>query len=113
MAIPNIPNGISKIEREEYNRIKPYLEEAKLTELDRASLLGYLSAYRLMIQAACNLEEYGYFLTVGEKGYQQISPHLTAFKTSSEIMLRYLKSLGFDKARINEDNEVLLSDEEL
>lgn len=87
-AIPDCPPELNEPARREWDRLVGELAKLRiLTNLDRAALATYCSAYALWAEAIQAIEEHG-ALVKSPSGYPIQSPYLAIANRQAEIMMR-------------------------
>jgi len=97
-AIPECPPELSERARREWDRLVGELSKLRLiTNLDRAALATYCSAYALWAEAVEAIQQYGAMIK-SPNGYPVQSPYIAIANRQAEIMLRISSEFGFTPA---------------
>ena len=97
-AIPDCPPELSPAARKEWDRLATELGSLRiLTNLDRAALAAYCTAYALWAEATVQIEKYGAMIK-SPQGFPIQSPYLAIANRQAEIMMRIASEFGFTPA---------------
>jgi len=92
--IPECPKHLDKLAREEWQRVCETLFRSRvITQVDRAALAGYCSAWSIYVQADRELQRAG-LLSIGERGVAYQSPHLNVLSMALKQMRGFAVELG-------------------
>ena len=96
--VPECPNELGPVARQEWDRLAGELGKLKiLTALDRAALAAYCGAYALWAEATHAIQEYG-TMVKSPSGYPIQSPYVSIANRQAEIMMRIASEFGFTPA---------------
>jgi P27 family predicted phage terminase small subunit len=96
--IPDCPDHLSDLARQEWNRIAATLHDlGVLTSVDRAALAAYCQTYGRWVEAEQKLQETPTLFKT-PSGYVQQSPWLSVSNKQLELMGRYMVELGLTPA---------------
>jgi P27 family predicted phage terminase small subunit len=97
-AVPDCPPELSDAAKTEWDRLAGELSKLRLlTNLDRAVLAAYCSAYALWAEAVEAVQKYG-AMVKSPNGYPIQSPYIAIANRQAEIMLRISSEFGFTPA---------------
>jgi P27 family predicted phage terminase small subunit len=96
--IPDCPAELGPLARKEWDRLVTQLGPLRLlTQLDRAALATYCSAYGLWAEATEAIQKYGVMIK-SPQGFPIQSPYLSIANRQAEIMMRIASEFGFTPA---------------
>ena len=96
--IPDCPPELSPSARKEWDRLAEELSALRmLTNLDRAALAAYCTAYALWAEANEAIQKYGVMIK-SPQGFPIQSPYLSVANRQAEIMMRIASEFGFTPA---------------
>jgi P27 family predicted phage terminase small subunit len=97
-AIPECPPELSPAARKEWDRLATELGSLRiLTNLDRAALAAYCTAYALWAESNEAIQKYGVMIK-SPQGFPIQSPYLSVANRQAEIMMRIASEFGFTPA---------------
>lgn len=97
-AVPDCPPELSEAARSEWNRLASELAPLRIvTNLDRAALAAYCSAYGLWAEATEAIHKYGAMIK-SPSGFPVQSPYVAIANRQTEIMIRIASEFGFTPA---------------
>jgi P27 family predicted phage terminase small subunit len=97
-TIPECPPELSPAARKERDRLAAELGALRmLTNLDRAALAAYCTAYALWAEANEAIQKYGVMIK-SPQGFPIQSPYLSVANRQAEIMMRIASEFGFTPA---------------
>jgi P27 family predicted phage terminase small subunit len=97
-SIPECPPELGETAKQEWERMVTQLGPLKiLTQLDRAALASYCSAYGLWAEATKAIQTYG-AMVKSPTGYPVQSPYVSIANRQTEIMMRIASEFGFTPA---------------
>jgi P27 family predicted phage terminase small subunit len=92
--IPDCPEHLDLVAREEWARITPELHGMRiLSRIDRAALAAYCQAWSRWVDAEDNLRKFGTIIKT-PKGYPIQNPYLAIANTAIDTMRRFLVEFG-------------------
>ena len=96
--VPDCPNELGPVARQEWDRLAGELGKLKiLTALDRAALAAYCGAYALCAEATEAIQKFG-TMVKSPTGYPVQSPYVSIANRQAEIMMRIASEFGFTPA---------------
>lgn len=91
---PDCPKWLTKVAREEWNRVLPELLRLQvISMLDRAALAGYCQSYANWRHAQGILKRFGFTFTT-DKGYVGQRPEVAIAQRERQIMRQFQQELG-------------------
>jgi P27 family predicted phage terminase small subunit len=97
-TVPDCPPEIGELARREWDRLAPELAKLRMvTNLDRAALAAYCSAYAFWAEANEAIQKYGAMIK-SPSGYPVQSPYVSIANRQTEIMIRIASEFGFTPA---------------
>jgi P27 family predicted phage terminase small subunit len=97
-VVPDCPLELSEVARREWNRLAGDLASLRIvTNLDRAALAAYCSAYALWAEANEAIQKYGMMIK-SPSGFPVQSPYVAVANRQTEIMIRIASEFGFTPA---------------
>ena len=94
LNIPDCPEHLDDVARQEWARIAPQLHGMKvLARVDRAALAAYCQAWSRWVDAEVNLRKYGAVIKT-PKGYPIQNPYLGIANTAIDLMRKFLTEFG-------------------
>jgi P27 family predicted phage terminase small subunit len=97
-TVPDCPPELSPAARQEWDRLASELGALRmLTNLDRAALAAYCTAYALWAEANEAIQKYGVMIK-SPQGFPIQSPYLSIANRQAEIMMRIASEFGFTPA---------------
>lgn len=97
-VVPECPPELSELARREWDRLAPELAKLRIvTNLDRAALGAYCSAYALWAEANEAIQKYGAMIK-SPSGYPVQSPCVAIANRQTEIMMPIASGFGFTPA---------------
>jgi P27 family predicted phage terminase small subunit len=97
-AIPECPPELSETARREWNRLTGELAALNMiTNLDRAALAAYCTAYALWIEANEAIQKFGLMIK-SPSGFPVQSPYVAIANRQTEIIIRISSEFGFTPA---------------
>jgi P27 family predicted phage terminase small subunit len=94
-GIPDCPDFLDAIAKEEWNRcVKVLAEMNVLTKADRSALAAYCVAYSRWVEAEALVKKFGTIVKSPEKGYPLKSPYLTVADQALESMRKLMVEFG-------------------
>ena len=104
MCIPDPPSVLDEIALEEWQSISVLLyEQGLLTELDRAALAGYCTAFSLWVKANAVLRKSALLVKTSKNSLVQ-NPLISISNKSMELMHMFMSEFGMSpssRTRIN------------
>jgi P27 family predicted phage terminase small subunit len=98
ISIPECPPELGVVAKQEWERMTAQLAPLRiLTQLDRAALASYCSAYGLWAEATKAIHTYG-AMVKSPSGYPVQSPYVSIANRQTEIMMRIASEFGFTPA---------------
>ena len=92
---PDCPKWLTKVAKEEWDRVMPELLRLGLMSgLDRAALAGYCQSYANWRQAQTRIRRFGMTFTT-EKGYEGQRPEVAIAQRERQIMRQFAQEFGF------------------
>ena len=97
-SLPDCPDHLSDVAREEWHRIAASLNKiGLLTQVDRTTMAAYCQCYGRWVEAEQKLAETPSIIRL-PSGYIQQSPWLTISNKQLELMVKYMSELGLTPA---------------
>jgi len=97
-TVPDCPPELSPSARREWDRLSAELGALRmLTNLDRAALAAYCTAYALWAEANEAIQRYGVMIK-SPQGFPIQSSYLSVANRQAEIMMRIASEFGFTPA---------------
>ena len=97
-SLPDCPDHLSDVAREEWHRIAASLNKiGLLTQVDRTTMAAYCQCYGRWVEAEQKLAETPSIIRL-PSGYIQQSPWLTISNKQLELMVKYMAELGLTPA---------------
>ena len=95
VGVPDCPEFLDEVAREEWDRISVVLSEVGLlTQADRSALAAYCVAYSRWVAAEKQVAKFGTIVKSPEKNFPMKSPYLTVADQSLETMRKFLVEFG-------------------
>lgn len=95
VVIPECPEWLDAVAKEEWNRMSVILAEmGLLTAADRSALAAYCVAYARWVQAEQLVQKFGPIVKSPEKGFPMKSPYLTVADQALESMRKLMVEFG-------------------
>ena len=97
-VIPECPSELGPVAQREWDRLVGELARLRmLTNLDRAALAAYCSAYALWAEATEAIQKFG-TMVKSPSGFPIQSPYVSVANRQAEIMMRIASEFGFTPA---------------
>ena len=98
-VIPTAPAHLDPVARAEWRRVvRPLAAAGLVTQVDRAALAVYCTAWSRWVDAEKKLVEFGSVLASPTKGFPLLSPYLTIANTAMAQMRSFLAEFGMTPA---------------
>lgn len=93
--IPRAPEHLSDEAKREWRRMaRTLFDLGLLTEIDRAALAAYCTAWGRWVEAENNLKKYGTVMLSPDKGWPVQSPYLSIANRAMEQMQKFMVEFG-------------------
>lgn len=95
LQAPDCPQWLTKIARDEWDRVMPELMRLQLmSTLDRAALAGYCQSYANWRHAQNIIRRFGVTFTT-DKGYVGVRPEVAITQRERHLMRQFAQEFGF------------------
>ena len=113
LAIPDCPDHLDELAKQEWNRIAPELFRlGLLTNIDRAGIAAYCQSWSRWVDAENNLKKFGTVIKT-PKGYPIQNPYLSIANAAVDQMRKFEIEFGMtpsSRSRIDTSRLMPLSD---
>ena len=99
---PDCPKHLDKTARQEWKRVAGLLSEAGLlTQVDRAALACYCTAYGRWVEAEKQVKQFGTVILSPTKKFPMKSPYLSTAESAMEQMRKFLVEFGMTPSSLS------------